>query len=144
MKFMSLALALLLLCTSYPIVVHATEVSEDVSFLAEAYDTSDINPRAMTYESVWLNSGATGSFKVHTEIKGKTYFTLRIESVSNNSWCNLRIQRPDGTYCFGKVLSLNPGHTEEVVYILAGIPGDYTIHYEAGTDQGMRIMCWIH
>lgn len=110
--------------------------------IVETADTA--SARAMTYGNVWLNSGGSGSFKVHTDISGKMYFTLKIESNDQNCWANLKIKRPDGKYLIGKDISLNPGSPEKKYYILSGIPGDYTIEYNAGTSSGMRIMCWIY
>jgi len=115
---------------------------DDVSTVGTTVNVA--STKSSSYGNVWLNTGGSGSFKVHSDISGKTYFTIKIESNSNNSWANLRIQRPDGLYLTGKDLSLNSGNPEKKVFILKGIPGDYTIYYDAGTDQGMRIMCWIY
>lgn len=120
--------------------------SEEVPVIESVVESTDdvASSRATYYGNVWLDTGGSGSFKVYSPISGKTYFTLKIEGNSNNCWANLRIQRPDGLYLTGKDLTLNSGDPEEKVYILKGIPGDYTIYYDAGTDSGMRIMCWIY
>ncbi len=118
-----------------------TPTAESIT-MVETADTA--STRAMTYGNVWLDRGGSGSFKVHTDISGKMYFTLKIESNDQNCWANLKIKRPDGMYLIGKDISLNPGSPEKKYYILKGIPGDYTIEYNAGTSSGMRIMCWIY
>lgn len=101
-----------------------------------------------SYESVWLNDSAQGSFPIYTDNTGTFGITVKVESSSSDSWAYCTVADPDNNPCKGfNGFYVDPntnngdgwyGH----VYNATG--GTYKISYQAYTTVGMRIMCWIY
>lgn len=132
---------------SFVISEDATVVYQDdeMTIVETPVTTSSVTPRSTDYNSVWLDSSSTGSFRVYTSNTGTVGITLKVESSSNNSSAVLSVQKPNGSY-FKNDVFLTPGQSGgEVQYtILFASSGSYTIHYSAYTEVGMRIMCWMY
>lgn len=115
---------------------------EDVSAVARAAANET------SYESVWLNGSAGGSFPIYTSNTGTFGITIKVESSSDDSWTYCTVVAPNGNPCSGcngLYIDRNTnggdgwyGH----VYNASG--GTYQINYQAYTTVGMRIMCWIY
>ena len=122
---------------------------EDVTVTRIEGNPSQNNPvtyNEMTYESVWLNSSASGSFDIYTPNSGTIGITVKVESSSDSSWAWIGIQKPNGTYFVNnKYVDRNTNNGEGGLYrIYSASSGTYKIHYMASTTVGMRIMCWFY
>lgn len=125
---------------------------EDVTLVQCADDEEDVeenvvsSTRSTDYGSVWLNSSDSNSFSVYTSNSGTIGITLKAESSSNSSWAYLAIQKPNGSY-FKNNVYVDPttGGGEGARYkMYSASSGTYTIHYDAYTSVGMRLMCWLY
>lgn len=97
------------------------------------------------YESVWLDRSSTSSFKIYCSHSGKVGVTIGIESSSDESWAQITIKRPDGRYLFPKSGGqIRPSDGEVLMRMADGTIGTYTVNYQASTNVGMRIMCWMY
>lgn len=169
--FVTLGLACIL-CLSFSITAFASEVQntdnnnkfnlpddavviyeEDDIVLYQSKSESDIRKEVATltarsgvdYESVWLNRASTGSYKIYCSHSRKVGVTIGIESSSNDSWAQITIKRPDGRYLFPKNGGkIRPSDGEVLMRMADGTIGTYTINYQASTQVGMRIMCWMY
>lgn len=122
---------------------------EDVTVTRIEDESSQNRPvtyNEMTYESVWLDSSAQGSFDIYTPNSGTIGITVKVESSSDNSWAWISIQKPDGSYFVNsKYVDRNTNNGEGGLYrIYSASSGTYKIHYIASTTVGMRIMCWFY
>ncbi len=102
--------------------------------------------RTVDYESVWLNSSASGSFPIYNHNGGTVGITLKVESASDASVANINVKKPDGSYYLNGV-AVNPNTNNgngAVFQLLFAQTGTYTIEYTAYTTVGMRIMCWMY
>lgn len=136
--------------TSIAIPVNESIIYQDedvvITCVNETEQKSLMSAKATTYESVWLNSSDSGSFVVNTQNSGTIGVTLKVESSSNSSFAYLSIQKPNGSYFKENVyVSPTTNNGNGGVYkMYFASSGNYTIHYVAYTDVGMRIMCWLY
>lgn len=118
---------------------------DEMTIVETPVDTLDVSPRTTDYNSVWLDSSSTGSFRVYTSNTGTVGITLKVESSSDSSCAYISVQKPNGSYFKNKVLltpATNGGEAQYTIYFASS--GSYTIEYSAYTTVGMRIMCWMY
>lgn len=102
--------------------------------------------KTVDYESVWLDYSASGSFPIYNHNSGTVGMTLKVESSSNLSTANIKVKKPDGSYYLnGVAIDPTTNGGQGGLYTIYFAPtGTYTIEYNAFTNVGMRIMCWMY
>lgn len=165
MSLYGLALALVL-CMTFSTVAHAAEVEtykgeEVVANLgdviityspcdehdAEVRPASETNPVEDNYNGVWLDNGTHygKELVVHNTHKGRIGMTISVESNSNGSYAQINITNPKGLPLL-RVLTVRPNtpKSQREFIIENGLKGDYTLHYTARSEGGMRLNCWTY
>lgn len=96
----------------------------------------------MDYESMWVNKTQPGSFSIYNNRSGNMGVTWKVESSSNSSHARIWMEAP-GHLPFLQTKDIYPSDGD-VYFRTNGIRGTYTIHFDAFTNVGMRIMCWMY
>ncbi len=108
----------------------------------EAADTERSMRTPVDYESEWVDRNASGDFPIYNSRSGEMGVTWKVESSSNASHARIWMTLPGGLP-FLSTRYIYPSNGD-VYFRTNGVVGQYTVHYFAYTDVGMRIMCWMY
>lgn len=156
-KFISIVLALCFAlgatltasaASQYSDVEKPISVSENAKIIYENDDYALVQVEPLTtqrssgYGYSWINSVEVGSFTVYTPYEGTLGFTFKIEAEDDSSDAYVSVEKPNGNYYWNNVYVPNSREVLKKAYYASS--GTYTIHYNAYTSAGMRLMCWIY
>ena len=108
---------------------------------------SETNPVEDNYNGVWLDDGTHygNELVVRNTHTGRIGMTISVESNSNDSYAQINITNPKGLPLL-KVLTVRPNtpKSQREFIIENGLKGNYTLHYTARSEGGMRLNCWTY
>ncbi len=132
----ALCLALL-----FPATVHAAETTPSNDKLV----TVESSSRTTYYESTWLNNSSSGRFPIYCGNSGSVGVTFKVESSSTSSWAMIQLLDANGNAKTQLVYVDPTTNGGDGYYTHINIPaGTYYVTFNASTNVGMRIMCWMY
>lgn len=145
------------MCLAFQTPVYANEGSEftlpeDAVVLyqdenAILYQTNTETPTPRTpvdYESKWVDSTVYGdSFTIYNHRSGNAGVTWGVESSSESSYAQIWMTSPSGVVVLA-TRTVRPSSGEVVFRLTNSARGRYTVHFNAYTRVGIRVMCWMY
>ena len=99
---------------------------------------------AVDYESKWVNSTVYGdSFTIYNHRSGNAGVTWGVESSSASSYAQIWMTNPLGLVVLN-TRTVRPSDGEVVFRLTNSSNGRYTVHFNAYTTVGIRVMCWMY